>query len=276
MSKSSVVIGKSGTGKTFVAAHLAMALGYLGQRTLLVGCDQKQDARRALSAEARPSLMEAVERAGFDYEQVHLDEVTAAVNAYVDVMELGPSQLIVGHYGSVLDEAFHLFTVRRLLEQYDQIVLDVSEERFDSAFAPLFRWVESAVAVSDDSAESLFVLNRLLRASLIGYYEFKFPLRIVGVVHNRTRQEHAFRRYIERTQCFPLMTIPEEEGLGHLRHFHKTLFGLKKPSREQDRMITDFVKVADLLRANPLNLVPLSPLPDEEVWQLEPPVTFPN
>lgn len=276
MSKSTVILGKAGTGKTFVAAHLAMSLGYLGEKTLLVGCDQKQDTVRALSGEHRASLMEAIERADFETEQVDVSKITVSISDYVDVLELGPSQLIVGHYGSVFESALQLFRAQQVLERYDQLVFDVSEERFDSAFAPLFRWVDSAIAVSDDSAESLFVLNRLLRASLIGYAEYQYPMRVLGAINNRSLGQTAFSNYVEKTQCFALMTVPQESAFANLRQCHKSLFALEKPSREQDQAITDFINVANLMRANPLNLVPVSPLPDEEIWRLESPVSIAN
>ena len=40
MTRTLAILGKGGVGKTFVAAHVAMSLGYMGLKTLLVGCDQ--------------------------------------------------------------------------------------------------------------------------------------------------------------------------------------------------------------------------------------------
>jgi len=57
--KTTAVLGKGGAGKTFVAAHLAMAFSYSGSRTLVVGCDQKRDTQRALCESTRPSGLTA-------------------------------------------------------------------------------------------------------------------------------------------------------------------------------------------------------------------------
>lgn len=276
MSRTVAILGKGGVGKTFVAAHLAMAMSYLGQRTLLVGCDQKQDTVRAVSAEQAPSLMQALELAGWDYEAVPPEQVLVRASDYVDVVEMGPSALLVGDYGSVLEEAFHLFGVHRLLQRYDLVLFDVGEERFDAAYAPLFRRVEAAVAVTDDSPEAMFVVNRLMRAVLIGAYEHGHPLRLLGAVCNRSLNPLAFQRFTERTRCFPLLTIPESAELGHLRPFHRTVFGLERRSESLEAVLDGFVKVSEILRGRPFNLQPVMPLEDEEVWELAPPVSLPS
>ncbi len=269
MSKSTAIVGKSGTGKTFVAAHVAKSLTRLGARTLLVGCDQKRDTHRAVSGESQPSLMEVLELAGYDYEAVRLSDSTITTPDGLDVLELGPSQLIVGHYGAVLEDALHLFALHGVPERYDHIVWDISDDRFDSAFAPLFRWVDTAIAVTDEAAGSLFVLNRMLRAMLIGYSEYQFTLRILGVIHNRSVDRRPFDKYVTRTQLFPLLSIPAQASLARMHLQHATLFDLRKPSEEQVRLRADFVKVAELLLGNPFNVNPPVPLPDEDIWGLE-------
>ena len=100
MSKSTAILGKAGVGKTFLAAHLGMAFGYLGDKTLVVGCDQKRDTMRALSGEVRPSLMETLEASNFAYDQVALP---AGADAAMGLRELdrevadggGPERFLV-------------------------------------------------------------------------------------------------------------------------------------------------------------------------------------
>lgn len=271
MSKSIAILGKAGVGKTFLAAQLAMAFGYLGEKTLLVGCDQKRDTTRAVSAQRRPSLVEALEANGFSYENTGLADITIQVNEYVDVMELGPSQLLVGDYGKVFDEAFRLFDLHDGEAGYARIVYDVNDERYDASHAPLFRRVEGAVAVTDESSESLFVLNRLLRAALIGGFEFGFPLRVAGVVNNRSLDPQPFEAYVERSKCFPLLSIPERPELARLRELHRTVFHAENPGGEMEELQGSLVKLAELLRGGVFNLYPVSPLEDEEIWRLAPP-----
>ena len=274
--KGILVLGRGRTGKTFITAHLAMAFNYLGAKTLVVGCDQKRDTLRAICEKTAPSLMEALETKDFGYSELDPAEVVVPISEYIDAMELGPSQLLSGHYGAVLDEAFHYFRVHRLLERYRNVVYDVTDERFDGALAPLFRRAKSAIAVTDESVESLFVLNRLFRASLIGGHEFGYPVVILGVVNNRSRDTISFDRYVELTRCFPLLTVPALPELDHLRPFHRTLFALKSLSPELARIQDGFVKIADMLRGDPMNLYPVTPLDDEEIWKLAPAVTLPS
>ncbi len=276
MSRTTAIVGKGGTGKTFVAAHLAMSLGYMGIKTLLVGCDQKRDTLRALSGEDRPALIHALDAVGYAYDELAMADVTARVSDYVDVLELGPSPLLVGHYGNVLDEAFHTFDLHQLWDQYAHILFDVTEERFDANYAPLFRRVEGAIAVTGEGAESLFVLNRLLRAILIGGAEYGMPVKALGVINNRSVNPLPFQRYTERTRLFPLLTVPELAELGNLRFFHRTLLTLDREPPHLKPVVDGFIKIADLLRVDPFVLYPISPLPDEEIWKLEPPGALPS
>jgi nitrogenase subunit NifH len=274
MTTTMAILGKASVGKTFLAAHLGMAFGYLGEKTLVVGCDQKRDVSRALARETRPSLVEGLELVGYDYEALNLADLTTPVTENVDVLEMGPSQLLVGHYGSVLDEAFHVFDSRDVLAGYSRVLFDVTDERFDASFAPLLRRVEGAIGVTDDSPESLFVLNRLIRAVLIGSAEHGLSLKLVGVVHNRSINPRAFERYVERSHAFPMLTIPEATELAHLRQFHRTLFSLESLPPKLEPIVDGLIKIAELLRGRPFNLYPMLPLEDEEIWGLAPPVTL--
>jgi nitrogenase subunit NifH len=274
--KTTAVLGKGGAGKTLVAAHLAMAFDYLGAKTLLIGCDQKQDTVRAVSAEHRGSLMEALESKAFEYGHVHPGDVIVPVTEFVDALELGPSPVLVGNYAAVLDEAFHWFRRHDLLEQYSQVLFDVTDERWDAVLAPLFRRVHHAVAVTRENAESLFVINRLVRAIQIGAIEMHHPITLVGLINNASRDPLAFERYLEHTRVFPLLTIPDLPELASLKAFHRTLFSLKSRNPGLQRIHDGFVKVAELLRGDPLNLYSVSTLPDEQIWSLSPAVTLPN
>ena len=167
-------------------------------------------------------------------------------------------------------------TLRKNAPEFGVTLFDVTDERFDAAFAPLFRRVEGAVAVTDDTPESLFVLNRLLRAVLIGGAEYGLPMHIVGVVLNRSVNPLAFERYVERTRIFPILTIPESAELAALRQFHRTLFSLQSPPPHLERVTDGLLKTAELLRGEPLNLYPVMPLEDDEIWRLPPPASLTN
>lgn len=276
MTRTTAILGKGGSGKTFVAAHVAMSLGYMGVKTLLVGCDQKCDTVRAVSAEERPPLMQALEAVGYAYDEIALADLTVNATAYVDVIELGASQLLVGHYGNVLDEAFHAFDLHQVWDRYDHVIFDVTEERFDANYSLLFRKVQGAIAVTTEQAESLFVLNRLLRAILIGNNEFGSQLKILGVINNRSRVSTAFDRYAERTRAFPLLTVPDLDELASLRRFHRTLLGLDREPPHLKPAVDGFIRIADMLRVDPFMLYAITPLPDEDIWRLEPAMSLPS
>ncbi len=262
------ILGKGGVGKTFLTAHLAMAFSYSGSRTLVVGCDQKRDTQRALCATTRPSVMECLEQQGFDYRAVDPAAVLAPASPYVDVVELGPAPLLMSDYGAVYDQAFHYFSVHHLLDRYAQVLFDVTEERFDASQVPLLRRVTAAIAVTDESLEALFVLNRLMRALLIGSHELEFPTRILGLVNNRSTDPRVFERYLERTKGYPLMTIPLYPELAAMRAARRTVFADKDPPRHLDQLIDGFLKIAQLIQAEPFFLDAIMPLEDADVWKL--------
>lgn len=268
MTTATAVLGKGGVGKTLVAAHLAMAFSYLGVRTLVVGCDQKRDTSRALGVPGRPCLMEAVERADGDADAVDPSELIAPVSAYVDAIELGPSQLLVGDYARVYETAFQAFKRHHTLAGYDQVLFDVTDERFDAPNLPLFRTLNFVVGVTDDQPESLFVLNRMLRGMLIGWDEFGLPARVLGVVDNRSQGGDVFKRYVERTRALRLMTVPASVELAELRLPGQTLFAKSHLPRELDILIDGFLKIVELLQGSVFNLLPVLPLSDEEIWSL--------
>lgn len=262
------ILGKGGVGKTFLTAHVAMAFSYLGSRTLVVGCDQKRDTQRALCTTSKPSLMERLEAMGFDYRAIPPNDVLAPASKYVDVVELGPSPLLTADYGAVYDQAFHYFDTHRLLDGYAQVLFDVTEERFDSGQIPLFRRINGAVAVTDDSTESLFVMNRLLRAVLIGGYEMELPVRMLGMVNNRSANQRLFADYATRTKCPALMSIPLDGDLAAMRRRHRTVFADPNPPRHLDVLIDGFLRVAQFIQSQPMLLDAIVPLEDAEVWAL--------
>lgn len=275
MSRNTAILGKGGAGKTFVAAHVAMSLGYMGVKTLLVGCDLKGDTLRALSGEERPPLMRALEDAGHGYDELAMTSLTARVSDYVDVMELGAPDLLTGQFGNVLDEAFHTFDLHQVWDRYEQVVFDVTEERFDGNCTALLRRVENAIAVTTEDPESLFVLNRLVRAVLIGGNEYETRMKILGVINNRSINPAPFNAYTEKSRLFPLITIPELDELGHLRRFRRTLLTLEREPPHLKSVVDGFIRIADFLRVDPYVLYQMSPLPDEDIWALRPSGTLP-
>jgi len=262
------ILGKGGVGKTFLTAHLAMAFSYLGSRTLVVGCDQKRDTQRALCAETAPSIMERLETRGYDYRAIDPSEVLVPASQYVDVVEMGPGPLLMAGYSAVYDQAFHYFDVHHLLDSYAQVLFDVNEERFDESQIPLFQRASRAIAVTDESPESLFVLNRLTRAVLISGFELELPVRMLGIVNNRSSDPRMFARYAERTKCPALMSIPLDGELAGMRGKHATVFADPNPPRHLDVLIDGFLKIAQQIQAGPFLLDPILPLEDAEVWKL--------
>jgi hypothetical protein len=96
------------------------------------------------------------------------------------------------------------------------------------------------------------------------------------VIHNRSQEPVAFQRYVERTRLFPLLTVPDLPELARLRRFHRTAITLEREPPHLKPVVDGFIRIADMLRVQPLVLNPVTPLPDEEIWKLAPPVSLPS
>ena len=270
MIRSTAIFGKGGTGKTFVTAHVAASLEYSGVRTLVVGCDPKQDTRRALTADWAPSLSEAAQDTHGGAGAVQAKAVITPVSEYVDVMEMGGPPLLLGLQGAHFEEAWAFFEAQELWERYQHILFDVNEERFDRACLPLLRQVEAVIGVANDGPESLFVVNRMARAVLLGNYEGETKARLLGMVLNRSTDPSVFDAYMQQTKFLPLGTTPEDPELGRLRDFHRTLFSLQPEPPQYKTVVEDYLRIGDYLQGAPFLLLPVCPLPDEDLWKLAP------
>ncbi|MDH4247461.1 MAG: hypothetical protein OEW39_06570 [Deltaproteobacteria bacterium] len=268
MSMNFAIMGKGGTGKTFIAAHLATALAQTGLRTLLVGCDQKQDARRHLTREPISCLMDELRVRNFVHDELPLEAVVVAVTDHLHVMELGASPLLAGSYANVLEEAFQTFDALDLWKTYECILFDITEERFDGSHTSVFRRVERGLVVMDESAESMFITNRLMRAALIGGHELKTRLKLIGLINNRSSHPERFLHFAETTRLFPLLTIPVLPGVSALKSRHETLFTVETRSPQAEVVRQGFVTLSNLVRGVNPSIFPLNTLFDEDVWRL--------
>ena len=267
MMHSCAIVGKSGSGRTFVATHVAAALAYMGVRTLLVGCDTKPDAARAFSSAPAPSLLQAFQEAGGP-PPGGLNTVVATITPYLDVMETGPTPLGQGNHGQLLQEVLDFLDGHDARERYQHIVFDLNEERFDSAWMPVLKAVSAVIGVTTEDPGALFVLNRMARGVLLANYEGDAPARLLGVINNRSLGTGLFRAYVERTRFFPLVEIPEHSALGALRATRQTLFSFDPEPREFKAVVDGLVQIGDAIRTGSYAMQPAGPLEDDVIWQL--------
>ena len=268
MSMNFALIGKGGVGKTFVAAHLSLAMAESGLRTLLVGCDQKHDTHRMLTRQPMSSLMDELRVRGFVHDELPLEAVAVFHSEHLHVMELGASPLLSGSYSTVLDEAFQTFDALDLWNRYDCIVFDVTEERFDGSHMALFRRVERGLLIMDESPESMFITNRMMRAALIGAHEFKTRLKLIGLVNNRSTHPQRFEQFAETTRLFPLLSIPQHPWLATLKPRQENLFTAQNLPPDAKAVREGFVTLSNLVRGVNPSILPLNPLFDEDMWRL--------
>jgi len=64
------------------------------------------------------------------------------------------------------------------------------------------------------------------------------------------------------------VSLPAAVELAELRTQGATLFAKSQLPRELDLLIDGFLKTAELIQAGVLNLLPVLPLSDDEIWSL--------
>ncbi|MGK0288891.1 MAG: nitrogenase subunit NifH [bacterium] len=262
------VLGKGGTGKTFVASNLAMAMGHYGKKTLLIGADFKKDTSRCVTSKKVSALFEELEKSDFNYQETNPKNYIVPINEYVDVIELGGAPIITGHYGHVINECFVLFQEYHTFWDYDWVIWDVNSEDFGGSFQEVFRRSVHILGVTDGSLESLFVINRLIKTTQIAKGEYSYPAKLFGLVPNKLRSDVYLKKFTKQTNLLTFSYIPEQPQLQQIRHQHQTLFSLENPNFDQQEAKDTMARVADLINSDPVFLKPILAMEDDDLWNL--------
>lgn len=261
------VLGKSGTGKTLAATHFASALAYFGFKTLLIGTGAKKDAARCYSSKIPFSVYEQLEKNQFSYLETSPNSFLLPVNDYLDVLEMGPSPLIVGDYGTVISESMAVVREHKLFSKYDWVVWDVTDSNHGSAFREVFRASRYLFVMTDDSIESLFEVNRIIRAFQIARFEYNDGCELTGLLPNKVRDDHFIKKFTEASGLMTFSQLPFDPVIAGLRKTHRTLFDIEQKTPAQKEYLDVFLRIIELLIRDPFALKTINPLRDDQIWK---------
>jgi len=266
------VYGKGGIGKSTVASHLSIAFAHRGKRVLQIGCDPKHDSTFTLTGFLIPTIIDTLQAKDYHYEDVWTEDiiyqgyVAKGSSGHVDCVEAGGPPAGAGCGGYVVGETVKLLKELNAFYEYDIILFDVLGDVVCGGFAAPLNYSDYCLIITDNGFDALFAANR------IGASVFEkartHPLRLVGLVANRTSQQDLIEKFLDACPSPILDCIPPSEDLRLSRVKGKTLFDAQEEKTSENFEICEkYLNIADQLLARPEGVVPRE-IEDQKVFRL--------
>ncbi len=181
MQKQLAIYGKGGIGKSSTASNVAAALGEMGRKVMVVGCDPKSDSSITLLGGRRiPTIMDTVRRLGGP-DNVREEDVVFEGFRGVKCVEVGGPEPGIGCAGRGIIIAIQLLQkISPSLRDADVLMFDVPGDIVCGGFTtPITKkMVREAYIITSGEYMSLFAANNLCR----GLKTLKMPLG--GIICN--------------------------------------------------------------------------------------------
>ena len=286
------VYGKGGIGKSSISCHLSIALAQRGKRVLQIGCDPKHDSTFSLTGFLIPTIIDTLQSKDFHYENIWSEDVIykgwvgkkTSLGAFhesstssddlvsknqlghVDCVEAGGPPAGAGCGGYVVGETVKLLKELNAFYEYDIILFDVLGDVVCGGFAAPLNYSDYCLIITDNGFDALFAANR------IGASVFEkartHPLRLVGLVANRTSQRDLIEKFLDACPSPILECIPPSEDVRLSRVKGKTLFDAEEEKTDENFEICEkYLNIADQLLARPEGVVPRE-IEDQKVFQI--------
>ena len=208
------IYGKGGSGKSMVAANLAVQYALAGKKVLQIGCDPKHDSTLSIrGGKPIPTVLSLVEKERtmdlpselFTHECVH----------GISCIEAGGPEPGVGCAGRGIVMAFQLINRGNFLEKFDVVILDVLGDVVCGGFAaPLQHGIASRVAILvSDNLMSIYAANNV--AKVIRRYH-RNGVSLVGLIANAVRDRENIQKiesFAKKINTGLLAAIPYDEKI---------------------------------------------------------------
>jgi light-independent protochlorophyllide reductase subunit L len=149
--------------------------------------------------------------------------------------------------------------------EYDIILFDVLGDVVCGGFAAPLNYADYCLIITDNGFDALFAANRIVAS--VREKSRSHPLRLAGLVGNRTVKRDLIDRYVEACPMPVLEILPLIEEIRVSRVKGKSIFELAE-SEELLASVCDFyLNIADQLLSQPEGVVPKE-LGDRELFQL--------
>lgn len=259
------VYGKGGIGKSTSSCNISIALATRGKKVLQIGADPKHDSTFALTGFLIPTIMDTLQSKDYHYEEIWPEDIIYQGYGGVDCVEAGGPPAGAGCGGFVVGETTKLLKELNSFYEYDVILFDVLGDVVCGGFAAPLNYADYCIIVTDNGFDALFAANRI--AASVREKARTHPLRLAGLVGNRTSKRDLVEKYVEACPMPVLEVLPLIEEIRVSRVKGKTLFEMAETDRSLTYVCQYYLNIADQLLAEPEGVVPKE-VPDRELFSL--------
>jgi light-independent protochlorophyllide reductase subunit L len=270
------VYGKGGIGKSTTSCNISIALAKRGKKVLQIGCDPKHDSTFTLTGFLIPTIIDTLQAKDYHYEDVWPEDVIYQGYGGVDCVEAGGPPAGAGCGGYVVGETVKLLKELNAFYEYDVIIFDVLGDVVCGGFAAPLNYSDYCIIVTDNGFDALFAANRI--AASVREKARTHPLRLAGLIGNRTNKRDLIDKYVEACPMPVLEVLPLIEEIRVSRVKGKTMFAeasLAETNNLQknagvnpvDYICEYYLNIADQLLTEPEGVIPRE-LPDRELFTL--------
>lgn len=259
------IYGKGGIGKSTTCCNIAIALARRGKRVLQIGCDPKHDSTFTLTGFLIPTIIDTLQAKDYHYEDIWPEDIIYEGYGGVDCVESGGPPAGAGCGGYVVGETVKLLKELNAFYEYDVILFDVLGDVVCGGFAAPLNYADYCLIITDNGFDSLFAANRIV-SSVIEKAK-THPLRLVGLIGNRTEKRDLINKYVENCPMPVLEILPLLEDIRISRVKGKSVFELAESESNLNSVCDFYLNIADQLICNPEGVI-TQPLEDQHLFSL--------
>nr|YP_009426135.1 protochlorophyllide reductase ATP-binding subunit [Diplaziopsis cavaleriana]ASU94767.1 protochlorophyllide reductase ATP-binding subunit [Diplaziopsis cavaleriana] len=259
------VYGKGGIGKSTTSCNISIALARRGKRILQIGCDPKHDSTFTLTGFLIPTIIDTSQSKDYHYEDVWPEDVIYRGYGGVDRVEAGGPPAGAGCGGYVVGETVKPLKESNAFYEYDIISFDVLGDVVCGGFAAPPNYADYCITTTDNGFDALFAANRI--AASVREKAHTHPLRLAGLVGNRTSERDLINKYVEACPMPVLEVLPLVEDIRVSRVKGKTLFEMAECQPNLNFVCDFYSNIADQTLSKPEGIIPRE-IPDRELFSL--------
>ena len=259
------VYGKGGIGKSTMSCNISIAFARRGQKVLQIGCDPKHDSTFTLTGFLIPTIIDTLQTKDYHYEDVWPEDIIYKGYSGVDCVEAGGPPAGAGCGGYVVGETVKLLKELNAFYEYDIILFDVLGDVVCGGFAAPLNYADYCLIITDNGFDALFAANRI--AASVREKARTHPLRLAGLIGNRTAQRDLIDKYVEACPMPVLEVLPLVEDIRISRVKGKTIFEMAESEPILNSICDFYLNIADQLLSNPEGVIP-NELGDRDLFQL--------
>ena len=149
--------------------------------------------------------------------------------------------------------------------EYDIILFDVLGDVVCGGFAAPLNYADYCLIITDNGFDALFAANRI--AASVREKSRTHPLRLAGLIGNRTAQRDLIDKYVEACPMPVLEVLPLVEDIRVSRVKGKTIFEMAENEPILNYVCDFYLNIADQLLSSPEGVIP-NELGDRDLFKL--------